>query len=532
MTLPYPNDELTTALTSKRRTMKNNSVVVSIYLCVMLFAVVTNSLVMNGWQWRARGRATAVGGRGEIPSRRGDGAAFLPVPLLSMRRSCTNEIRVANDLLPPRVKCPRGRSDTFDPIVPFSYRTSSLRMTKKSEDDGATTPAGRGDDDDDDEASDKKKKNWIKRVFQRSASKKENTETDVTATKSKKQKQLERSKGASSFKGAFASALGVGRSNRTDDKVIKPEINKDSVGDGYDDKALEMVSGEEGILKLNQEFDNINKSPDSSSSQQRRVPSDLEKERQRREAALEIKRRKQERDEMKRAQAERIRQQSERLEREKAVKQAAGEKTNEKKWTMPFLSSSDDKERRDEMASGRPPTKKGGKKWKIPFTSSSPPSEQNPNQLNTAQSAISNVWDSISSSISKKQEEWIVVGPKTIISPGLIVPVTAAGLSLLLVASKDGTKLHCIANSCPHLGTPLETGTLEKRPKCDSECIVCPTHKTAFSLESGEVKGEWCPYPPVIGTMMGNIKPKARLPTFEVRARGKNIEVRINSSVI
>ena len=147
--------------------------------------------------------------------------------------------------------------------------------------------------------------------------------------------------------------------------------------------------------------------------------------------------------------------------------------------------------------------------------------------------------------------------------------MTAAGIDLLLVASKDGG-LHCVANSCPHLGTPLEVGTLERLPiesstptmsidgrgedadvkimkdtsffkendiarmlKQDGceDCIVCPLHKTAFALESGEVRGEWCPYPPVIGPITGALKQQSNLPIFDVRTRKKNIEVRLNTPV-
>lgn len=177
--------------------------------------------------------------------------------------------------------------------------------------------------------------------------------------------------------------------------------------------------------------------------------------------------------------------------------------------------------------------------------------------IDGARSYVYSAWESTLS----KRAQWIVVCRKTRISPGEVVPVVAGGLDLLIVASKDGLKLHCIANSCPHLGTPLEIGPLERRkidkrvigpeirtrtgglpttsvkkfpPNEDGceECIVCPLHKTAFALESGEVRGEWCPYPPILGKLVGsNRSADTKLPTFELRTRGKNIEVRINSDV-
>ena len=69
-----------------------------------------------------------------------------------------------------------------------------------------------------------------------------------------------------------------------------------------------------------------------------------------------------------------------------------------------------------------------------------------------------------------------------------------------------------------------------KQDGCE-DCIVCPLHKTAFALESGEVRGEWCPYPPVIGKLTGALKKQSNLPVFDVRTRGKNIEVRLNTPV-
>lgn len=43
------------------------------------------------------------------------------------------------------------------------------------------------------------------------------------------------------------------------------------------------------------------------------------------------------------------------------------------------------------------------------------------------------------------------------IAAGDLVPVEVDGLAILVAADLDG-KIFAIANSCPHLGTPLENG--------------------------------------------------------------------------
>jgi nitrite reductase/ring-hydroxylating ferredoxin subunit len=160
-------------------------------------------------------------------------------------------------------------------------------------------------------------------------------------------------------------------------------------------------------------------------------------------------------------------------------------------------------------------------------------------------------------------EQWVPVFSKTRLAPGEIVPVTIGGIDLIVVASKDGRKLYCMANSCPHLGTPLETGQLTRMPienainsnsnsiayasssaaltelevtrllsqdGCE-DCIVCPLHKTCFSLQTGQVRGEWCPYPPILGKIVGALKGPTAAAVFDIRTRGKMIEVRINSTL-
>jgi len=185
-----------------------------------------------------------------------------------------------------------------------------------------------------------------------------------------------------------------------------------------------------------------------------------------------------------------------------------------------------------------------------------------------AQKFLYNVWESSSSKLmgpKQPKEEWVAVCPKTRITPGEIVPVEVNGLDLIVVASKDAQNIYCMVNSCPHLGTPLETGFLERRPMevnendtnnaptgisgslngptesdvaallandgCE-DCIVCPLHKTAFALKSGQVRGEWCPYPPVLGKLMSTVKNSNSAAVFDVRIKGKNIEVRLNTPLL
>jgi nitrite reductase/ring-hydroxylating ferredoxin subunit len=177
-----------------------------------------------------------------------------------------------------------------------------------------------------------------------------------------------------------------------------------------------------------------------------------------------------------------------------------------------------------------------------------------------------------SSNGDSAKDEWATVFPTSRIMPGESVPITVRGLDLLIVASLDGRSLYCIANACPHLGTPLETGQLTRLPMEEAttfadtmttaaapelvstaaspqdqvglilsetqvseilaqdgceDCIICPLHRTAFALRSGAVRGSWCPYPPLLGPALGAIKAPTPATTYEVRTRGKNVQVKL-----
>jgi len=125
-----------------------------------------------------------------------------------------------------------------------------------------------------------------------------------------------------------------------------------------------------------------------------------------------------------------------------------------------------------------------------------------------------------------KKEEWVAVLKSKDIAAGDLIPVEVDGLALLIAANLDG-KIFAVANSCPHLGTPLENGRLG-----EGSTIVCPLHKSAFSLESGEVVGDWCPFPPILGPLvLGNLAPPEKLSTFPVRSKGATVEVFVDRNL-
>ncbi len=89
--------------------------------------------------------------------------------------------------------------------------------------------------------------------------------------------------------------------------------------------------------------------------------------------------------------------------------------------------------------------------------------------------------------------------------------------NVLLLYHED--KLIAIDNKCPHLKLSLKKGKIT-----EDGAIVCPWHKTAFDLCTGDVK-EWTPWPPVVGKALGMISPAKALSVFPVRVEEGNIWV-------
>ena len=90
----------------------------------------------------------------------------------------------------------------------------------------------------------------------------------------------------------------------------------------------------------------------------------------------------------------------------------------------------------------------------------------------------------------------------------------------VLVINHD-SGFYAVGSKCPHMSLPLRKGKLT-----DDGAIVCPFHRTAFDLKTGEPKN-WTPFPPVVGPLMGQLSAAKGLPTYPVKIEDGSIWVDI-----
>ncbi|GLC46514.1 hypothetical protein PLESTF_000957200 [Pleodorina starrii] len=102
--------------------------------------------------------------------------------------------------------------------------------------------------------------------------------------------------------------------------------------------------------------------------------------------------------------------------------------------------------------------------------------------------------------------------------------VVEVGGQKVLLVELDG-QVRAVSNKCSHLGLPLVGKTALFQAEVKDKCVVCPAHGTYFDLETGAVKGEWCPKLPNL-PLVGKGPGQKPLPTFQVRVgAGGEIEV-------
>mmetsp|Transcript_65645 Transcript_65645/g.130023 ORF Transcript_65645/g.130023 Transcript_65645/m.130023 type:complete len:184 (-) Transcript_65645:347-898(-) len=113
---------------------------------------------------------------------------------------------------------------------------------------------------------------------------------------------------------------------------------------------------------------------------------------------------------------------------------------------------------------------------------------------------------------------WTTICDSKDLQPSSLKAGFGAGQDILIATDKGG-KVFAAANVCPHIGTPLDQGTVE------NGAIVCPLHRSAFDLKSGQLVGPWCPAPPLIGPLTGKLKSPRSLATFQCRTQGGKVQV-------
>ncbi|TAE59733.1 MAG: Rieske (2Fe-2S) protein [Nostocales cyanobacterium] len=95
--------------------------------------------------------------------------------------------------------------------------------------------------------------------------------------------------------------------------------------------------------------------------------------------------------------------------------------------------------------------------------------------------------------------------------------VVKVGNRKILVLNHEN-QLYAVENNCPHMKIPLKSG------KIQDGAIVCALHRSAFDLQTGEVKA-WCTFPPVVGNLLGKVSKEKALPVFPVRVENGSILV-------
>ena len=116
---------------------------------------------------------------------------------------------------------------------------------------------------------------------------------------------------------------------------------------------------------------------------------------------------------------------------------------------------------------------------------------------------------------------WIKALAAETLAPGTRQIVKLEEQSLLLL--NESGNIYAINNICPHLKLPLKKGKVTAEGT-----IVCPWHRSAFDLCSGEVKN-WTPWPPGVGKIMSMVSEEKALPVFPTRVEEGQIWVEIEA---
>jgi nitrite reductase/ring-hydroxylating ferredoxin subunit len=92
--------------------------------------------------------------------------------------------------------------------------------------------------------------------------------------------------------------------------------------------------------------------------------------------------------------------------------------------------------------------------------------------------------------------------------------------SVLLVHHDN--QIYAVENSCPHLKLPLKKGKIT-----DDGAIICPFHRSAFDLKTGNPTS-WTPFPPGVGKLLAMVSTEKPLCVFPTRVEEGSIWISID----
>ncbi|BAY60619.1 MULTISPECIES: Rieske (2Fe-2S) protein [Calothrix] len=110
---------------------------------------------------------------------------------------------------------------------------------------------------------------------------------------------------------------------------------------------------------------------------------------------------------------------------------------------------------------------------------------------------------------------WIQVIAENELPPNERKVVKVENRSILLVHHNN--KIYALENSCPHMKLPLKKGKIT-----EEGAIVCPFHRSAFDLNTGNPT-EWITFPPGINKLMGLVSQEKAIAVFPTRVENGNI---------
>lgn len=127
--------------------------------------------------------------------------------------------------------------------------------------------------------------------------------------------------------------------------------------------------------------------------------------------------------------------------------------------------------------------------------------------------------------------KWIQVGSVDDFPLGEITSINAyKDESIAVVRDFDG-KFTAIVDKSPYLGVPLSYGAV-KETSDGVPCIECPQSKTLFSLQTGEVVGDWIPFPPVINNILRIVVgPANKVIKYPLRNKGNKVQIEVDVNV-